>query len=174
PALDTPAIAKADCFCIRPQRALLVPRYLMFQLGANRTKDALLEEVHGATRPRVTTRQLRQLEILIAPLAEQKRIVTKVEELLARVNVARERLARVPAILKRFRQAVLAAACEGRLTEEWRGPGTEPWSGEVSLGDFLSVRSGFAFASKDFQSVGLPVVRQGDLARSGIDLQRCK
>jgi type I restriction enzyme S subunit len=58
--------------------------------------------------------------ILLPPLAEQKRIVTKAEELLARVSVARERLARVPAILKRFRQSVLDAACSGRLTGDWR------------------------------------------------------
>ena len=36
------------------------------------------------------------------------------------MSAARERLAKVPAILKRFRQAVLAAACSGRLTAEWR------------------------------------------------------
>jgi type I restriction enzyme S subunit len=58
--------------------------------------------------------------IHLPPPAEQKRIVAKVEELLARVNAAQERLARVPAILKRFRQAVLAAACSGRLTGDWR------------------------------------------------------
>jgi type I restriction enzyme S subunit len=45
-----------------------------------------------------------------------------VEELLASVNAARDRLTRVPAILKRFRQAVLAAAFEGRLTGDWRQP----------------------------------------------------
>ncbi len=39
---------------------------------------------------------------------------------LARVDACRERLDRVPAILKRFRQAVLAAATSGKLTEEWR------------------------------------------------------
>ena len=39
---------------------------------------------------------------------------------MASVNATRERLARVPAILKRFRQAVLAAACSGRLTTDWR------------------------------------------------------
>jgi type I restriction enzyme S subunit len=59
-------------------------------------------------------------QIPLPPLAEQTRIVAKVEALLARVNVVRERLAKVPAILKRFRQAVLTAACSGRLTEEWR------------------------------------------------------
>ncbi len=50
----------------------------------------------------------------------QKRIVAKVEEVLGRVTAARERLAKAPAILKRCRQAVLAAACSGRLTEEWQ------------------------------------------------------
>jgi type I restriction enzyme S subunit len=66
----------------------------------------------------------------LPPLAEQKRIVAKVEDLLARVSAARERLARVPAILKRFRQSVLAAACSGRLTEDWRAehPDVEPAS----------------------------------------------
>ena len=57
----------------------------------------------------------------LPPFAEQKRIVAKVEELLARVNAALEGLAKVPTILKRFRQSVLTAACSGRLTEEWRG-----------------------------------------------------
>jgi type I restriction enzyme, S subunit len=56
----------------------------------------------------------------LPPLAEQKRIIERVEQLLGRVKPARERLARVPAILKRFRQAVLAAACSGRLTADWR------------------------------------------------------
>jgi type I restriction enzyme S subunit len=56
----------------------------------------------------------------VAPLAEQKRIVAKVEALLERVGKAREWLDRVPGILKKFRQSVLAAACSGRLTADWR------------------------------------------------------
>jgi type I restriction enzyme S subunit len=36
------------------------------------------------------------------------------------VDACRERLDRVPAILKRFRQSVLAAATSGELTREWR------------------------------------------------------
>src|SRR4030042_6770477 len=42
--------------------------------------------------------------IPLPPLAEQKRIMTKVEELLARVNATKERLAKVSTIMKRFRQ----------------------------------------------------------------------
>lgn len=91
-------------------------RYLRYWLD---TVD-WTEETSGATIPMLTVRQVADFFIPLPPLAEQKRIVAKVEELLARVDAARERLAKVPAILKRFRQSVLAAACSGRLTEEWR------------------------------------------------------
>ncbi|OPX70944.1 MAG: EcoKI restriction-modification system protein HsdS [Methanoregulaceae archaeon PtaB.Bin009] len=63
---------------------------------------------------------LAETPINLPPLAEQRRIVAAVEQLLARVNASRERLDRVPGLLKTFRQAVLAAACSGRLTEGWR------------------------------------------------------
>jgi len=76
--------------------------------------------VRGTGIPHVDPEILWDLDVPLPPLAEQKRIVAKVEELLSRVNAAREFLAKVPAILKRFRQSVLAAACSGRLTAEWR------------------------------------------------------
>ncbi len=56
----------------------------------------------------------------IAPLAEQKRIADKLEAVLGRVDACRSRLDRVPDLLKRFRQSVLAAATSGKLTEDWR------------------------------------------------------
>jgi type I restriction enzyme, S subunit len=56
----------------------------------------------------------------LAPLAEQGRIVERAEELLARVQTVRERLKRSRAVVKRFRQSVLADATSGRLTEDWR------------------------------------------------------
>ncbi len=59
-------------------------------------------------------------EACLPPLAEQERIATKVEALLSRLRSARQRLAAVPQILKHFRQAILARACSGKLTEEWR------------------------------------------------------
>jgi type I restriction enzyme, S subunit len=76
---------------------------------------------------------LRDLQFSLPPLAEQRRIVAKVEALLTEVNTARDRLAKVPAILKRFRQSLLAAACSGRLTEEWRGASNCVETGEELL-----------------------------------------
>lgn len=46
--------------------------------------------------------------------------MNKVEAFLAHVNAARKRLAKLPAILDSFRRSVLADACAGKLTEDWR------------------------------------------------------
>jgi len=78
------------------------------------------EYVNGTTRLKLTQGAMVRIPIRLPPLPEQRRIVSKVETLLARVNTVRERLEKVPLLLKRFRQAVLAAACSGRLTESWR------------------------------------------------------
>ncbi len=53
-------------------------------------------------------------------MTEQRRIVAKLEKLLAKVDACKERLEKIPAILKRFRQSVLAAACSGYFTVDWR------------------------------------------------------
>jgi len=63
---------------------------------------------------------LKQIDVPIPPLNEQRRIVAKLEKLLAKVDACKERLDKIPAILKRFRQSILSAACSGRLTADWR------------------------------------------------------
>ena len=70
----------------------------------------------------------------LAPLAEQRRIVGKLELLLGKVSSSQQRLSRVPGLLKRFRQSVLAAACSGKLTADWREQNDcgEPASGLIT------------------------------------------
>ncbi|MCG8600853.1 MAG: restriction endonuclease subunit S, partial [Verrucomicrobiales bacterium] len=69
-------------------------------------------------------------EVSIAPLNEQRRIVTKLEACETRIDAAREALDDVPALLEQYRQSVLAAAFCGDLTREWResNPDVEPAS----------------------------------------------
>ncbi len=69
----------------------------------------------------LTSGRAKSMELPLAPLNEQKRIVEKLEKLLGRVEAVQARLDKIPAILKRFRQSVLAAACSGKLTTDWRG-----------------------------------------------------
>ncbi len=74
----------------------------------------------GIGQPNVNGTKLKGLSIPLPPLAEQKVIADKLDTLLAQVETTKARLDRIPEILKRFRQSVLAAAVSGKLTEEWR------------------------------------------------------
>lgn len=104
------------------------------RLSINHNLDEYISQAQGGVGlAHITKRKFDASYLALPPLAEQKRIVEKVEQLLARVNAARERLARVPIILKRFRQAVLAAACFGRLTADWRNDGHAELSAEKLL-----------------------------------------
>lgn len=76
----------------------------------------------------LSSKTVEQLELLLPPLAEQKRIVSKVEELTLRSRRAKEALDAVPPLLDQLRQSILAAAFRGDLTADWRAknPNVEP------------------------------------------------
>lgn len=63
---------------------------------------------------------LENVYLRVPPLAEQQRIVAAAGALLARAAEARESLLLARNVLRKLRQAALAAAGEGRLTEDWR------------------------------------------------------
>ena len=104
---------------IRPG-IILDPHYLQRFLSSPAVISCLEEASVGSTMVNLNQKILLELEVPIPPLAEQKRIADKLDAVLAQVDACRERLDHVPAILKRFRQAVLAAATSGQLTEDWR------------------------------------------------------
>ena len=111
--------------------------------------DRINTNVRGTGIPHVDPDILWNLEVPLPPFAEQQRIVAKVEDLLARVNAARKNLSKLPTILKRFRQSVLAAACSGRLTEEWRCLNPDVPCGADLLRQIQGVRLASADSSRE-------------------------
>lgn len=61
-----------------------------------------------------------EIDIPVAPLNEQKRIVAKIEELFTELDKGVESLKKAREQLKVYRQALLKQAFEGKLTEQWR------------------------------------------------------
>ena len=152
--------------------------------------SAIAEESAGIAIPNVNASKLKRIELPLPPLHEQKRIVAKIEELLAQVNASRARLAKVTQILKRFRQSVLAAACSGRLTEDWRhknptaristkiGEGNPPdeieipesWNWFLSAQEFSVVTSGSRGWAKYYADDGPIFIRIGNLNHDSIEI----
>ncbi|SPD73991.1 putative Type-1 restriction enzyme EcoKI specificity protein [uncultured Desulfobacterium sp.] len=96
------------------------PKYIEFYLQSDAYWRSISEYSAGIAVPNVNASKLSKLLIPIPPLNEQQRIVAKLEKLMAKVDQCKARLEKIPTILKRFRQSVLAAACSGGLTKGWR------------------------------------------------------
>ena len=106
-------------------------------------------------------------------MAEQKRIADKLDAVLARVNDCRERLDRVPAILKRFRQAVLVAASSGKLTEEWREEidrSLKMWATKAGREVFPFITSGSRGWASYYSESGARFLRVGNLDHDTIEI----
>jgi len=82
--------------------------------------DSLKKKVHGTGMQHITKGKFEESPIPLPPAPEQIRIVSKIEELLTELDAGVASLKKVRAQLKRYREAVLKAAFEGRLTQEWR------------------------------------------------------
>ena len=100
----------------------------------------LKEKGKGLGVSNVSADDIEDLPFPLPPLPEQKRIVEKLDTILPKVKNAISRLDNVPRILKRFRQSVLAAACSGKLTEDWRGENPAVETAEDQLRKILDLR----------------------------------
>ncbi len=102
---------------IRPRDGI-PPHYLLSYLRS--IEPWLATQGTGSTFTQISKSDLEEIGVPLPPLNEQRRIVAKLEQLLGKVDACRQRLTKIFVLLKRFRQSVLAAACSGRLTADWR------------------------------------------------------
>ena len=105
------------------------PFFILYLMRAY--EDELAGRGVGTTFNAITGNQLKTFEIPLSPLPEQHRIVAKIEELFTKLDAGINELHKAQSQFKRYRQSVLKAAFEGKLTEAWRAEhqdGIEPAS----------------------------------------------
>ena len=96
------------------------PRFVGFFLKSARYWAAVHGSASGIALPNVNAKKLAALDLPLAPLPEQHRIVARIEDLFAKLDLGVDALKRAEANLERYRASVLKSAVEGRLTERWR------------------------------------------------------
>ncbi|MHA2847828.1 restriction endonuclease subunit S [Vibrio harveyi] len=117
--LDFEASTNQACAVGNPIDGVILTDFLYYFLTSE--KQNFIKKGKGGAQPNISQQLIKAHEIQLPSLAEQKRIVEKLDEVLAQVDTIKARLDGIPDLLKRFRQSVLASAVSGKLTEEWRG-----------------------------------------------------
>ena len=142
-----------------------VKRWIYRYLGSQQARKEMSDASSGnqLSMRNISQSALSQLSLPIAPEKEQVRIADKLDFLFARVDACRERLDRVHGILKRFRQAVLAAATSGTLTREWReshGVSLDCWRDTVFENACTEITVGYVGKmAQQYQPTGVPFLR---------------
>ncbi len=119
------AITKIDAAINQDLKALtpskwVFEEYLLFHALAFNEEIRRFCAKDGTTVESIEFSALKAYPVPLAPLLEQHRIVARIEELFSHLDAGVESLHKAKAQLRRYRQAVLKAAVEGKLTEEWR------------------------------------------------------
>lgn len=117
-------------FRARPIASLAEPKFVSFHGNFFGQKWFTRTGKQTTNLASINKGVLNRFPVPLAPLNEQRRIVAKIEELFSELDAGVAALKRAKANLKRYRAAVLKAAVEGKLTEQWRSehPATEPAS----------------------------------------------
>ena len=117
-----------SCCTVKNMAELMHPQYVFYVLQSGMIKQEINRYINKTTQPNVGLQSIKQFLFPIPPLAEQKRIVAKIEELLPLVDryaVAYEKLeqfnAKFPEDMKK---SILQYAIQGKLVEQRAEEGT--------------------------------------------------
>lgn len=136
--------------------------YVYFYLKS--IKDLANSLATGTTFKELSGTAFAKLPLPLPPLAEQKRIVSKIEELFSELDAGEESLRRARRQLGVYRQALLKQAFEGKLTEHWRKQRTKQAEWRTVTLESISDDISYGYtASSTQEKVGPRLLRITDI-----------
>ena len=169
--LGVPATTNQACacgVCSKGIKFAFLAKFLQSQ------KQSFIMKGKGGAQPNISQQIIKNHPIALPPLAEQSRIVARIESLFAKLGEAKEKIQEVLDGADLRRAAILHQAFTGKLTEKWRrenGVSNESWE-DKSIKEISIPRAGVAFDSKKFSTKGYQVIRMGNLYNGELDLSR--
>ncbi len=113
---------------LRPHQGI-DPRYVYYFISSQGFRREAAHRMTGAVGQKRVPQSFLEEALIPVPLFEdQQSVVAEIDKQFSRLDEAVANLRRVKANLKRYKAAVLKAAVEGKLTEDWRKqhPDVEP------------------------------------------------
>lgn len=156
-------------------RSLTSPNWILYNILNPDFQRMIWSFSNRTAQPGFNNRDLKIFKVFLPPLPEQQRIVAKLDIVFGHLDSLKEKLDRIPALLKNFRQQVLTQAVTGELTKEWReGRNLGEWD-YVGIDRILkSVKSdlrtgpfGSSLKKSDHQTSGIPVWGIESISKNG-------
>ena len=137
---DLPLNTNQAISFVRLIRGNLLPQYIKMSIDNPKTQDMLISQTKVTSIPNLTLEIIGNCAIPLAPLAEQQRIVDRIESLFAKLDEAKEKAQAVVDSFETRKAAILHKAFTGELTAKWReehGSSIGHWK-ECSIGDVFT------------------------------------
>lgn len=165
--LGIPAATNQACACaiVKPSTDY---KYLFYY--AQSQKDDFIKKGKGGAQPNISQEIIKFHKFPLPPLAEQQRIVDRIESLFAKLDEAKEKAQAVVDSFETRKAAILHKAFTGELTAKWReehGVRMDSWE-KKSVGE-LCISLKYGTAKKSDASGNVVVLRMGNLQQGEID-----
>jgi len=140
---------------IRPKKNIN-HKYFDYYFISEDYRTKIRELAGGININNIRRNYIEDLKFNLPPLAEQERIVKNLDDLFERLDKIKTSLAKIPVLLRNFRQQVLNQAVTGKLTEDWRENNVIDEGKELSLKELGDWKGGGtpSKAKKEFWTGG--------------------
>jgi type I restriction enzyme S subunit len=142
PKISKEGIILADIVRVRLDSDSVDKKYLVYQINSNYIANQLKSLTTGATRPRVTLKNVRELNFVISPLSEQKQIVAILDKAFTTIDQAKANIEKNIVNAKELFQS--------KLNDIFSQKG-DGWE-EKTIDEISTVVNGYSFKSKDFSA----------------------
>ncbi len=174
------AVVKNEIFALQRSVAVIKPKinseFLSYYFETPYIQKFMLDNARGTAQKGFYLNSLQELMITLPPLAEQQRIVERIETLFAKLDEAKEKLQNTLDTFETRKAAILHKAFTGELTANWRkqyGLTIDSWE-ENTLNDIASYKKG-PFGSSITKAMFVPktantykVYEQGNVIRKDL------
>ena len=170
--LNRRSINAISC-CIDNNMMAFYPKCLMRYAYYWSSSVDLYEYTNATTVPAIRKSDLEVIPFPLAPLAEQQRIVDRIESLFAKLDEAKEKTQAVVDGFEERKAAILHKAFTGELTAGWRrkkGINLDSWIMTTSSNLFEYVTSGSRGWAQYYADDGAVFIRMGNLDHGTVEL----
>ena len=114
PGSEVSCVTVVDVAIIRTGDNGIFPNWLMWIINSPQIHSIIEQNQTGTTRKRISRKNLSKINFLLPPLNEQKRIVSKIEELFSKIDSTKQSLEHVKLQLEQYRFSLLKSVFEGK------------------------------------------------------------